>query len=283
MKKRNLIISLAALGVVASVTGSVALYISKPEDESINIGVNTNVDVNYLISDVTSDHVLLSPAAPVANYGFSIAGNVNAASVYKQPFILAKLTVTITPEVAALGSYLTPTCNINYTEGTYFANTTGFNTITFSEADVETGVITGSVSTYIKVGDDASVDGNAVDLNVTLDSVEADVFVETLASTGYDIDISLTSDEAFEVAYVVGDMNGWTASDEYQMVMNIEAKKLEWMWYGNITEGTQLKAMHENKTWSADPNDKAPANMTGAYWNGENSGHVTFSSSDQGQ
>lgn len=283
MKKRNLIISLAALGVVASVTGSVALYISKPEDESINIGVNTDVDVNYLISDVTSGDVLLSPAIPVVNYDFSIAGNVNAASVYKQPFILAKLIVTITPEVPALGSYLTPTCNINYTEGTYFANTTRYNTITFDEADVETGVITGSVSTYIKVGDDASIDGNAVDLTVTLNSVDADVFVGTLASTGYDIDISLTSDEDFQVAYVVGDMNGWTASDEYQMVMNIESDHQEWMWFGNITEGTELKAMHENGTWSVNPNNEAPANMTGAYWTGDSTAPVTFSSSDQGQ
>lgn len=283
MKKRNLIISLAALGVVASVSGSVALYISKPADESINIGVNTDVDVNYLISDVTSDDVLLSPDTPVANYDFSIAGNVNAASVFKQPYVLAKLTVTITPEVAALGSYLTPTCNINYTEGTYFANTTSWNSITFGEADAETGAITGSISTYIKVGDDAAVDGNAVDLTVTLNSVEADVFVETLASTGYEIDISLTSDEAFEVAYIVGDDNGWTPSDEYQMVMNIEADKFEWMWYGNITEGTEFKAMHENGAWSGDPNAQAPANMNAVYWDGNDKTALSITSSDQGQ
>lgn len=283
MKKRNLIISLAALGVVASVTGSVALYISKPEDESINIGVNTNVDVNYLISDITSDNVLLSPANSVANYDFSIAGNVNAASVFKQPYVLAKLTITITPDVAALGSYLTPTCKVNYLEGTYFANTAEKNTITFGSANAETGVITGSLSTYIYVGDDASVDGNAVDLSVTLNSIEDEEFVGTLASSGYDIDISLTSDEAFEVAYVVGDMNGWTASDEYQMVMNIEASKFEWMWFGSITQGTQVKAMHENGTWSANPNKEVPANMTGAYWDGSSESAISLTSSDQGQ
>lgn len=283
MKKRNLIISLAALGVVASVSGSVALYISKPADESINIGVNTDVDVNYLISDVTSDDVLLSPGTPVANYDFKIAGNVNATSVFKQPYVLAKLTVTITPDVAALGSYLTPACKVNYLEGTYFANTADKNTITFGSANAETGVITGSLSTYIYVGDDATVDGNAVDLSVTLNSVEDEEFVGTLASSGYDIDISLTSADDFDVAYLVGGMNGWTASDEYQMVMNIESTGQEWMWLGNVTQGTEVKAMHDNGTWSSDPNSIAPANMTGAYWTGDSTAPVTFSSSDQGQ
>ena len=283
MKKRNLIVSLAALGGVAAISGSVALYISKPADESINIGVNTDVDVNYLISDVTSDDVLLSPVAPTANYDFSIAGNVNATSVFKQPYVLAKLTVTITPDVAALGTYLTPTCKVNYLEGTYFANTADKNTITFGSADAETGVITGSISTYIYVGDDASVDGNAVDLSVSLNTDDNELFVTTLANSGYDIDISLTSAEDFDVAYLVGGMNGWTASDEYQMVMNIESTKQEWMWLGNVAEGTEVKAMHDNGTWSSDPNSIAPANMTGAYWTGEGTAQVTFSSSDQGQ
>lgn len=288
MKKRNLIVSLATLGAVAAVATSAALYIVKPEDESIHIGVNTNVDVNYLISDVTDDATLINPTTPTRNYDFSIAGKVNETSAFKQPYVLAKLTVTITPSVASLGSYITPTCKLNYTEGTHFANTESLNTITFGEAAAETGVITGSLTTYIRVADDASLGGTAVDLGITLNSVDGETFVTTLANATYDVKIDLTTDEDYQVAYLVGTMNGWTESDAYEMVANIEAaykedgSGFEWMWLGNVTEGSELKAKHENKTWSVDPNNVAPANMTGAYWNGKSDSPVTFSTSDQG-
>lgn len=283
MKKRNLIVSLATLGAVAAVATSAALYIVKPEDESIHIGVNTNVDVNYLISDVTGDATLINPTTPTRNYDFSIAGKVNETSAFKQPYVLAKLTVTITPSVASLGSYITPTCKLNYTEGTHFANTASLNTITFGEAAAETGVITGSLTTYIRVADDASVGGTAVDLGITLNRVDDETFVTTLANATYDVKIDLTTDEAYEVAYVVGDMNGWTASDAYEMVANIESTTgFEWMWLGTtIAEGTELKAMHENGAWSnGDGNSKAPANMTGVYWTGADKVPVTYSHSN---
>lgn len=282
MKKRNLIVSLATLGAVAAVATSAALYVVKPEDESIHIGVNTNVDVNYLISDVTDDETLINPTTPTRNYDFSIAGKVNETSAFKQPYVLAKLTVTITPSVASLGSYITPTCKLNYTEGTHFAKTESLNTITFGEAAAETGVITGSLTTYIRVADDASVGGTDVDLGITLNSVDDETFVTTLANTTYDVKIDLTTDEAYEVPYLVGTMNGWTESDAYEMVLNIEATDLEWMWSGNVAEGNELKAKHENGTWSVNPNNIAPANMTGAYWNGNGDAAVTFSTSDQG-
>lgn len=284
MKKRNLIVCLAALGAVAAISGSVALYISKPADESINIGVNTNVDVNYLISDVKDDAILINPTTPTRNYDFSIAGKVNTTSAFKQPYVLAKLTVTITPSVASLGSYITPTCKLNYTEGTHFANTASLNTITFGEAAAETGVITGSLTTYIRVADDASVGGTAVDLGITLNSVDDETFVTTLANATYDVKIDLTTDEAYEVAYVVGDMNGWTASDAYEMVANIESTTgFEWMWLGTIAEGTELKAMHQNGSWSdGEKNSVAEANMTGVYWNGNDGSSVTYSHSNDG-
>ena len=282
MKKRNLIVSLATLGAVAAVATSAALYIVKPADQSIHIGVNTNVDVNYQISDVTDSGTVINPDTPTRNYDFSISGKVNETSSFQQPYVLAKLTVTITPSVAELSTYITPTCKLNYLEGTHFANTEDLNTITFGEAEADTGVITGSLTTYIKVADVAT-DGTAVDLDVTLNDVDDEVFVTTLANATYDVEIVLTTDEAYQVPHLVGTMNGWSESDAYEMVANIEATTgFEWMWLGNVAEGNELKAIHENGTWSVGPNNVAPANMTGAYWNGRGDSAVTFSTSNQG-
>lgn len=301
MKKKNIIVSsIALLGAVTAIGTSFALYKVMPEDQTANIGINTTADVNYQISTVTTDNEALRPnvgeetGKNVDTFGFNIHGVRNESSVFNQPYVLAQLTVTITPDQenenkALFGEKITVAGDVGYKEGTFFANNDAQHKIVFGEADPTTGIITGTLTTYIYVGtnDDWSVapgEGvathNPVNLTVTLDDTyNGASFVENLAEMTYTVDISLGEASGYEVAYLAGEMNSWTSNDDtYQMVANIEkADAFEWMWLGTITEGTQLKGM-KGTTWSADPNAEAPANMTGAYWNGGTDGAVTFSS-----
>ncbi len=299
MKKKNIIVSsIALLGAVTAIGTSFALYKVMPEDQTANIGINTTADVNYQISEVTTDNEALRPnvgeetGKNVDTFGFNIHGVRNESSVFNQPYVLAQLTVTITPDQenenkALFGEKITVAGDVGYKEGTFFANTDARHKIVFGEADPTTGIITGTLKTYIYVAanDDWSVapgEGvathNPVNLTVTLDDTyNGASFVENLAEMTYTVDISL-GEASDEVAYLTGEMNSWTSNDDtYQMVANIEKEEvLEWMWLGTITEGTQLKGI-KGTTWSADPNAVAPANMTGAYWNGRGDGAVTFS------
>ena len=186
-----------------------------------------------------------------------------------------------------LVNYLTPTCSITYKEGTHFANTATRNTLEFGEANAETGTITGTLSTYIYVGVDFTVapgnegaNYNPVSLTVTLDeSLTGADYVTNYAEATYSVDISLTHDPAYQVAYVTGSMDGWnTADDSYEMVLNIESGDLEWMWLGELPEGAEIKAHHENgDIWSSGDNLTVPAGLNGVYWKGTGSDQITTS------
>lgn len=303
MKKKNIIVSsIALLGAVTAIGTSFALYKVMPEDQTANIGINTTADVNYQISAVTTDNEALRPnvgeetGKNVDTFGFNIHGVRNESSVFNQPYVLAQLTVTITPDQenenkALFGEKVTVAGDVGYKEGTFFANNDAQHKIGFGEADPTTGIITGTLTTYIYVGanDDWSVapgEGvathNPVNLTVTLDDTyNGASFVENLAEMTYTVDISLGEASDFDVAYLTGDMNGWVTNDDtYQMVANIEATTaFEWMWLGTLPENTQFKGYKydtkaeegKREIWSAGDNAVAQATMQGAYWNGGSS------------
>ena len=112
------------------------------------------------------------------------------------------------------------------------------------------------------------------------------MFVFLALAGDYSVSITLADDESYQVAHVVGTMTGWEKSDQYEMVMNIEKEDtpaesdLEWMWLGSIEAGNQIKAKHENGTWSADPNLSVPENLTGVYWTGNGTDRINTSTSN---
>lgn len=223
---------------------------------------------------------LITPDHLTNTYNFNIQGKKAEGSAFTQPYILAKLTVTVTSENTVLIDAPQTNATIGYKEGTYFANTAAQNTLNWSETDANSK--TGTLSTYIYVGDgfEAGDAYKAVTLSIGLaDGISAE---SLLALAGdYSVSISLTDDESYQVAHVVGSMNGWAVSDQYEMVMNIEATdKLEWMWLGSIPAGNEIKAKHENGTWSADPNLQVPENLTGVYWTGNGTDAITTSTSN---
>lgn len=296
MKKKSLIVGgIAAFAAIASIGTSFALYKVAPENKEVDIGIRTGTDINYAISEVTGaeGNGLITPDHLTNTYNFNIQGKKAEGTTYTQPYILAKLTVTVTSENTALIDAMAASATIGYKEGTYFANTESMNTLTLAEpVDGDGTTLTGSLSTYIYVGDGFTVapgEGvathNPVELSIGLASKPTDT--EFLALAGdYSVSITLADDESYQVAHVVGTMTGWEKSDQYEMVMNIEKEDtpaesdLEWMWLGSIEAGNQIKAKHENGTWSADPNLSVPENLTGVYWTGNGTDRINTSTSN---
>lgn len=295
MKKKNFIIGgAAALCAIASVGTSFALYLVAPSAISGDITVSSNADVNYAIN---LGEAKLNPISPnkennnnSTSLNFKIHGERDSTSAFQQPFVSAKLTITITPTIApnqetgykALTEYLTVSGNVGYKANTYFANNN--STINFSTADATTGVITGTLSTYIYVGggwdadpSKATPDYNPVNLSILydVDGKEAPTgadFVKNYAEASYTVDINLTADDV-DYPFIVGSMNGWTSGDDaYAMVKNINAENNEWMWLGNLPSGTEVKAnIPEGDVWSTGNNLVVAEGktLTGLYWDGE--------------
>lgn len=295
MKNKSLFVMAGAVALAAGAVGtSFALYTSFGTEKQVNIGVRTDTDVNYAISAVTKEgNTAMSPDNKTDTYNFDIQGIKQADTAFAQPYVLARLEITITPSTPELGKVITPTAVVEYKSGTHFANTSELNTVNFGTVNNENGVWTGILETYIYTGvsmttapnDGGTADHNPVQLNVTLaDEVTGETYVNSYAEESYTVDIKVTEATNFEVAYLRGGMNGWEDNDAYEMVANIEASSWEWMWLGTIAEGTEMKA-HKTNTWSADDtgdsnpsvNSIAPANMTGAYWAGGGENVLTFS------
>ena len=220
MKKRNIIISLATLGVVAAVGSSVALYVVSPEDKTINIGVRTDADVNYQFSTVATtavggETIALSPDTDL-QHEFKIAGIKNSGTTFTQNSVLAELSVKITPTDAELAQYLVPNLRIHYGEGTYFDGTTNLNTI-----EVSTGNDEGK---------------NVEDLQSY--TLTDENFINLYDGESYNVELTLNQPTDYNKAYLVGTMNNWTTlDDKYQMVGDIDgafATGWQWIWEGTI-------------------------------------------------
>lgn len=294
MKKRNIVISLATLGVVAAIGSSVALYVVSPSEKTINIGVRTDADVNYQFSSVTTSSVgtgtELNPTTDL-KHEFKVAGIKNSGTTFTQKSVLTELSVKITPTNADLAQYLVPNLRIHYGEGTFFDSDENktLNTIaeqkTNSEADngknvwtVSDGVITGSIKTYIECVDSVE-NGNLVDLTVSLsDTLTDDNFVTLYSESSYDVELTLSQPTDYNKAYLVGTMNNWTQfDDKYQMVGDIDGlvvNGFQWIWEGVIEfpEGERLvKGVKENSggepIWSKQ-NITVPEEQTVYRWTG---------------
>lgn len=291
MKKKSLIVGgIAAFAAIASIGTSFALYKVAPENKEVDIGIRTGTDINYAISEVTGaeGNGLITPDHLTNTYNFNIQGKKAEGTTYTQPYILAKLTVTVTSENTALIDAMAASAKIGYKEGTYFANTEGMNTLSLTDPEDGDGTtLTGSLNTYIYVGDDFTVapgtDGvtyNPVDLSVGLASAPSDTDFLALAGD-YSVSITLTEvpeEDNFQVAHIVGSMTGWQVADTYEMVMNIESTGVsaEWMWLGTIPAGNEINELHENSEigWSGGNNHVVQDGLEAIYWNGTSAAEI---------
>ena len=313
MNKKSLIVSgVAAIGVIAAIGTSFAMYKILPADQNVNIGVRTDADIQYKVSTVTKDDTALSPEDRVDTFNFNIQGRKVANSLYNQNYVVANLTIDVTPTgdnneaKTAFLNYVSGSAVVSYKAETYFANSADLNTFTLEKDDeLNPTKLTVTKPVVMYIGDDTDFDGvspvspeyaggadyNPVALTLNLADDEAvngkNFITSGLAELGYQVDISLTEDTDYSYAYVVGDMNGWADEEAYRMIPNIEAGSAwEWMWLGTINEGMQLKA-HQGDSWSEgvsggtpSGNATAPANMTGIYWSGNAGTNVSFSTSN---
>ena len=288
MKKRNLVIGLAAFGVVAAIGSSVALYSVIDDPYTIDIGVRTDSDIKYAISDVTTDENNLNPKQ-AKHYDFNIQGVKQSGTTFTQPYVLGHLEIKLTVDTGvaedslALANALNVTAEIGYKDGTWWdAN----GSLVFGEAAAGTGTeatITGSINAYMYVSETENFEGvvydgdyNDVDLDISFDpesGITDNDFVTKYAESTYTIDILLNDNtEGYEKAYIVSGLSGWAKIDEYEMVSNIEKDngQFEWWWSGTLPKGTQYKCLKGENDWSGPSggNKVAGAGITAIYWDG---------------
>lgn len=294
MKKRNLVIGLAAFGVVAAIGSSVALYSFIDDPYTIDIGVRTDSDIKYAISDVTTDENNLNPDQ-AKHYDFNIQGVKQSGTTFTQPYVLGHLEIKLTVDTGvaedsrALANALNVSAAIGYKDGTYWdAN----GSLAFGEAAAGTGTeatITGSIDAYMYVSETENFEGvvydgdyNDVDLDIAFDpesGITDNDFVTKYAECTYTIDITLNDNtEGYEKAYVLSSQSGWNKIDQYEMVSNIEGTKgFEWCWFGILPTNTEFKCLKGEKTWSGPSvgNNKFNEGTTSLYWDGQHETDVT--------
>ena len=286
MKKRNLVIGLAAFGVVAAIGSSVALYSIIDDPYTIDIGVRTDSDIKYAISDVTTDENNLNPKQ-AKHYDFNIQGVKQSGTTFTQPYVLGHLEIKLTVDTGvdedslALANALNVTAAIGYKEGTYWD---AHGSLTFGEATGGTGTeatITGSIDAYMYVSETENFEGvvydgdyNDVDLDIAFDAesgISEHDFVTKYAESTYTIDITLNDNtEGYEKAYVVSSLSGWNEIDQYEMVSNIESTTgFEWSWFGTMTTGTEFKCK-KGADWSGpgEGNNHFEEGTTVIHWGG---------------
>ena len=286
MKKRNLVIGLAAFGVVAAIGSSVALYSVIDDPYTIDIGVRTDSDIKYAISDVTTDENNLNPKQ-AKHYDFNIQGVKQSGTTFTQPYVLGHLEIKLTVDTGvaedslALANALNVSAAIGYKDGTYWD---AHGSLAFGEAAAGTGTeatITGSIDAYMYVSETENFEGvaydgdyNDVDLDIAFDAesgITDNDFVTKYAQSKYTIDITLNDNtEGYVKSYIISGLSGWAEIDEYEMVANIEAPySYEWWWSGTLPEGTEYKCKN-GSTYSGPSvgNKVAGAGITAIYWNG---------------
>lgn len=295
MNKKSLIVSgVAAIGVIAAIGTSFAMYKVLPSDQNVNIGVRTDADIQYKVSTVTKDDTALSPEDRVDTFNFNIQGRKVANSLYNQNYVVANLTIDVTPTgdnidaKTAFLNYVSGSAIVSYKEGTHFANSADLNTFTLAKDDeLNPTKLTVTKPVVMYIGDDTDFDGvspvspeyaggadyNPVELTLNLADNEAvngkNFITSGLAELGYQVDISLTEDTDYSYAYVVGTMSYWQSQEEYRMVPNIEATDaFEWCWFGTIDAGSSFKCLKDG-TWSSGNNYEATNAVTSVYWNGD--------------
>lgn len=298
-KKSLIVASVAGILAIGAVGTSFALYLKTPDNKVININsIRTDADINYAINVDDAVKGDLNPAND-QTVSFKIHGYKTEESNenYSQPYVAAKLTVTITPSSANFWDAIDVTDPVlTYKDGTYFGSQALLNTVSFGEADETTHAKTGTLLTYIYVGakdtwvnapgtDDPDYTPVSFAFSVK-DSIDDKTFVEQYAELAYSVDVKLEApdegwtpfaDQEGGVPYLVGTMNGWATSDgKYEMVANIEAeenKGAEWIWVGSLPAGEQVKGWRSSADggiWSEGNNAVVPSDkqMTAAVWNG---------------
>lgn len=293
MKKRNLVIGLAAFGVVAAIGSSVALYSVIDDPYTIDIGVRTDSDIKYAISEVTTDDTNLNPDQ-AKHYDFNIQGVKQSGTTFTQPYVLGHLEIKLTVDTGvaedslALANALKVSAAIGYKEGTWWdAN----GSLTFGEAAAGIGTeatIAASIDAYMYVSETENFEGavydgdyNDVDLDIAFDAesgVTAVDFVNKYAESTYTIDITLNDNTVgYEKAYVLSGLSGWEKIDAYEMVSNIESTTgFEWSWFGTMPTNTEFKCI-KGDTWSGpgEGNNHFDEGTTVIHWDGGSLTEVT--------
>lgn len=294
MNKKLLGLLVASVGSVAAVCTSLALYISAPEDASFEVGISTDTDVTYKITETnTQSNVKTINPEKGLSVEYSLGATPGKSKNYTQPYVTGKLTVTVTGDQTLL-SYLEGGMKLTYKQSEedanasnyFFNNNEEFNKLSLALVGEEgSQTLTGSLNATVDIA-------NGTKSLLTLGLNEAGVtnFL-SVAESELNVNITFTEvDSDYAHAYVVGDVTGWTTSDEYMMVPNIYADNddgYQWMYIPSETQvatltGTQFKCL-KGDLWSNDSNHVGESDLLGIYWNEGSALTVDRESFHQGQ
>ena len=276
MNKKLLGLLVASVGSVAAVCTSLALYISAPEVAGFEVGISTDTDVTYKITETNTES---NVKTIIPGKGLSVEYSLGATpgKNYTQPYVTGKLTVTVTGDQTLL-SYLEGGMKLTYEQSAddpnasnyFFNNNEGFNKLNLALVGEEgSQTLTGSLNATVDIA-------NGTKSLLTLGLNEAGVtnFL-SVAESELKVNITFTEvDSDYAHAYVVGDVTGWTKSDEYMMVPNIYANNADgyqWMYIPSETQvatltGTQFKCLKGDLWSGGDSNHVGESDLLGIYW-----------------
>lgn len=268
MKKKLLLGSAVAIGgSLLAISSAFALYLVKPEDKTINIGINTNTDANLTISDIADgDNTKALSPANEKNYTFSLGAEKPSGSTYTQTVAVADLKIVIDFKTAGITDKVESSIELGYTAGKYFA-------IDANNLNKATSTVSGNTLVIEKTNVAFNLGGLGVALNLKLkSSVSAADFLTSVSSKEYTITVNWTENTTYQYPYVVGTMNNWAETDAYRMVPNIEADNAyEFMLNSSleIKAGEKFKC-RKGDVWSSgeDYAVQTGKKVTAVYWKG---------------
>lgn len=236
MKKNALIGLLVAVGgSVIALSTAYGLYLVKPDDKTISIGINTSADVNLAISDVADATSTVSLSKTNAKqYTFTLSGGTTTGTTYTQDTAIGDLEVKITSTNSTLINKLAGTVTLGYTASTFYAAET---------YSLATGAVSGSDFVITKTNVPFKLAGLGATLDLSLASGTTDAEAVTLGGASYTVTINWKQNSTFEYAYVVGTMTSWGETDEYRMVPALDTADFTWVYDNdaNITAGNSFK------------------------------------------
>lgn len=291
MNKKLLGLLVASVGSVAAVCTSLALYISAPKDASFEVGISTDTDVTYKITE-TNTESNVKTINPEKGLSVEYSLGATPGNNYTQPYVTGKLTVTVTGDQTLL-SYLEGGMKLTYEQSEedanasnyFFNNDERFNKLNLALVEEEgSQTLTGSLNATVDI-----TNGTKSLLTLGLNEAGVTNFL-SVAESELNVNITFTEvDSDYAHAYVVGDITGWTKSDEYMMVPNIYATDgYQWMYIPSETQvaaltGTQFKCL-KGDSWSGGSSNHVGENdLLGIYWIEGNELTVDRESFHQGQ
>lgn len=278
-------VSVAALGVAASVGGAIALYTKSADPVGFGIGAGTYSGktgaVTYKVNGNTSGSVApiyysntgsgtgLSSDYTQVKYEFALSADF-AQDLNEQNYVMGNISLSISNIPAKYQGKLAIWAGIEgYHDDTY--GKTAFASALMSEdyqITSEQASYSGNANISVKSSGGQSL---VVYMKYAVESF--DLLSMDEESLGYTLSVNWGEPtNSDEIAYVVGTGNGWAVNEDFAMAINIEATEKEWTYNNLVADDSWSKGkcrLKGSEVWSIDPDATLESGKTyDVYWKG---------------